>query len=276
MKPNLFEEILRDNVSGSGKILSAVQHELLTVSPKELTTSSLLKQLHRLETQFPHFALLYHFINAVRDFLDSGNTVFALQEFIRKYRSQWEHAQQQAACQLLNNLSLAEKNILLHSNSSAVHTLFRIMAERKMQAVVWQTVSSPVREGLLQSRYLATLGFEVHVFHEDAVSRFIQKMDMAIFGADLIWNDAFLNKVGTLPVCLLFREFQKPVYVLSESRKQIDRKKIPAVRFAQFIHEQPKPAFEIYPDAPSGVIVHNSYFEEVPLHLVTRVFDEKS
>ena len=278
MEPGFFDNILQDNFSGSGKILFRVQETLLSLpSGKPVGVSALQKQLSRLESRFPHFAVLFHFTGALKTFLTRhpSPTGSTLAQFTEQYRARWEKAQAAAAENFLQSIPLSGKSILLHSNSSALHTLFGMLAHRKIRPVVWQTVSSPVNEGVLQAGFLQKSGFQVNVLHEDAVSRFVEQIDMALFGADMVWDTGFLNKAGTFPLALVFRHFGKPVYVLAESRKVIDRQKIGAHRFRRFLQENPKPAEELAPGAPGGVSVHNFYFEAVPLELTNRVFTEK-
>ena len=275
---NIFPKVLKDNLSGSGQILFRVQQSLLQFGQTEENPepTALLKQLEKLEQHFPHFALLFHFLNELKAFVAKNSSVKGrlLEEFVRQYRSRWENTQQKASENLLRNISLSGKNILLHSNSSAIHNLFRIMADRKMFSTVWQTVSSPANEGLKQAEFLKSLGFDVHVFHEDAISKFIKDIDMAVFGADLLWHDSFLNKVGTLPLALTFRYFKKPVYVLAETRKQISTTIVSKERGQQFFEEKPKSAKELMPVTFPGLRIHNYYFDSVPLSLVEQVFTE--
>ena len=278
MKPGFFEDVLQDNFSGSGNILFRVQERLMSLPPdKPVNVPALRRQLDIVENRFPHFALLFHFLREVRAFLEnqSSPTGLALARFTSRYRARWENAQQKAAENFLQSIPLAGKNILLHSNSSALQTLFKMLAEREIRPVVWQTVSSPVNEGALQAGFLQSLGFRVNVLHEDAVSRFARQLDMVLFGADLIWEEAFLNKTGTFTLALALRYFGKPVYVLAESRKVINRQAVPAERFQQFLQEEPKPAGELVPGGRKGFTVLNFYFEPVPLKLADRVFTEK-
>ncbi len=276
MTRDIFAKVLKDNLSGSGQILFLIQQSLLQFIRTEENPepTALLKKL---EQRFPHFALLFHFLNELKAFFVKNPSAKGrqLEEFIIQYRNRWGNTQQKASENLLRNLSLSGKNILLHSNSSAIHNLFRVMADRKIFTTVWQTVSSPANEGLKQAEFLKSLEFDVHVFHEDAVSKFMTNIDFAIFGADLLWDDSFLNKVGTLPLALIFRHFQKPVYVLAESRKKIDTSAISEKRLRQFLDEQPKPEEEITENPVPGIQVHNYYFEAVPLSLVDRVFIEE-
>ncbi|UBM62309.1 hypothetical protein LA303_13055 [Candidatus Sulfidibacterium hydrothermale] len=278
MKSQLFTDILQDNFSGSGAILDAVQKQLNSFPPEQsLDIPDILKQLDKLEQTFPHFALLYHFLKTLRHFLSNKNRVqgVALKQFVEQYRKKWENTQQKAAENFLENTTVSGKNILLHSNSSAIRQLFSQMASARLFPEIWQTVSSPVNEGILQAVFLEKLGFRVHLFHEDSISQFVRQIDFALFGADLWWDNYFLNKIGTFPLALFFHHFNKPVYVLAEKRKKIALSEISEKRFQQMIHENPKPAKEILPQTENNIQVHNFYFEIIPSKFVTRFFTEE-
>ncbi len=277
MKSQLFTDILQDNFSGSGAILDAIQKPLSSFPPEQtLDIPDILTQLDELEQTFPHFALLYHFLTALRHFLSTKNRLqgIALKQFIEQYRKKWENTQQKAAENFLMHVDVSGKSILLHSNSSAIRQLFSQMASQGLFPEIWQTVSSPVNEGILQAVFLEKLGFRVHLFHEDSISLFVRQMDFALFGADVWWDEFFLNKTGTFPLTLVFRHFHKPVYVLAEWRKKINLKEMPEERFRKMIQENPKPAEEIFTEPVKNVRVHNFYFEAIPLKLVTRFFTE--
>ena len=278
MEQHLFSGVMQDNLSGSGKILTQVQQELLSIpGKKRIIVSSLLSRLSVLENRFPHFALLFHFLEDLRHFLKDKESLTGnkLADFVWQYQKNWENTQQKAAENLLGKLSLSGKTVLLHSNSSSLQVLFRELKKRAVFPAVWQTVSSPAGEGLKQAEALQKLAFPVSVFHEDAVAKFIDRIDMLLLGADLIWEEAFLNKTGSLPLALVFQHFGKPVYVLAEKRKQISRKRVKAERFNRFLHENPKPEKEIFPSRNKNIAVYNYYFEAVPLSLITRLFTEE-
>jgi len=170
----------------------------------------------------------------------------------------------------LTALSFEEKNILLHSNSSALQSLFAELAKRKNFPTLWQTVSAPVNEGLLQAKVLKRLGFDVHLFHEVAISKFSKNIDFVIFGADVVTDQFFINKVGTYPLALMMKQVNKPVFVLSEIRKQRTGEE---VNQSELVAETPK-SFKDIIENPDGLTVHNYYFEATPLSLIKQVFTE--
>ncbi len=278
MQFNLFSDVLEDNLSGSGEIVRKVQQRLLALPAEAVFSVPLMRdQLDLLEAKFPHFALLFHFVSFLRDVLSDSKRVSGeeLGRRVTEYLQRWDYVQQRASENFLKNVSPAGKQILLHSNSSAIHNLFALLSSEKIFPEVWQSVSSPAGEGVKQAQALLRMGFRVHLFHEDAVSKFMDRVDMAVFGADLLWNDGFLNKIGTYLLALMCRRFGKPVYVLAESRKKVDAAQTGKERFERFLREEPKPPEELAADH-TGLKVHNYYFEAVPLSLVSQVFLENT
>ena len=116
------------------------------------------------------------------------------------------------------------------------------------------------------------MGFNTNLVHEDALSNFIGKIDMAILGADLILDNRFLNKTGSFPIVLLFNYFKKPVFVLAERRKKISINNIQHHQLQKLTIETEKPAPELFADSDKGIAIHNLYFEFTPLSLVKNVF----
>jgi len=272
----LINSILNDNFSGSGMILFKTQEALLVMaqSDKDMDTSELLKDLSLLKRQFPLFAVLHHFINEMEFFIQQKGEIDG-DELIRRienYRKQWQNAQRKASEKILTGLSFERKNILLHSNSSVLQSLFAELAKRKIFPTIWQTVSAPVNEGILQAKVLNRLGFKVHLFHEVAISKFVKQIDFALFGADVVTDDFFMNKVGTYPLSLMMRQENKPVFVLSEIRKHRTGEEL---NLMELLNEPPKPTEEISNDA-DGLTVHNYYFDATPLSLIKQVFTESN
>lgn len=271
---NRFRDIFNDRVSGSGSILKKLEDELLTLGSLQPTipVPELISDLEKLKNVFPQFALFHHFITVLLDYLSSRELLSGdqLTEFIQTYRQKWKGSQSQAAEQLLREVSFQNKNVLLHSNSSAIHCLFDKHSERNEKPVLWQTLSSPANEGKIQAEILNSKGYDVHLFHEDALSKFIHQIDFAILGADFISDTFFINKSGSFPLSLILQHFQKPVYVLAEKRKYLSEKE--SAEF-NLLKELPKPSDEIA-QTSQNIKIHNFYFEAIPLTLIKKVFTE--
>ncbi len=272
----LFGNILSDNVSGSGTILDGIINNLSDYLQKngKIDIRTLSAELDEVLEKFPGFALLRHFVSVYkREYENRGEADSKdVQNFIFYYRKKYDGAQQKVSERFIEKVNLNGKSVLLHSNSSAIKNLFETLKRKNIFPEVWQTVSSPANEGVIQGEFLNKLGYNVNLFHEDAVSLFIKKIDMALFGADMVFNDFFVNKTGTYPLCLMMKEFGKKVYVIAEERKKIDIRKTDGTLLNKLLAEHPKPENELAKINAGTIKVHNYYFEKIPLSSVNEVF----
>ena len=272
---NLFNDIIADNESGSGTILRKVQTRLIEFGENKSDISIYLLhgEVQSLLNQFSQFGLLIHFLGAFKRFLVkekiAGNQ---LSSFINTYQEKWRNVQNQASLKMISEIDFIEKQVLVHSNSSAIHNLFYQLKSLQPKPVVWQTYSSPAGEGRLQAEIISDLGCQVNLIHEDAISKFINQIDFAIFGADIILEDQFLNKTGTFPISLMFNHFNKPVYVLAETRKVFESSELGPDMLHRMKIESKKVDAEIYAAGNQYIHTHNYYFEFTPLSLVKSVF----
>jgi translation initiation factor 2B subunit (eIF-2B alpha/beta/delta family) len=272
-----ISKIIHDHISGSGTILlmtiQAVRNYL--IDDDEADQKILVQELNRLLTGQGGFAVLYHFINQV--FLEiekqTGNT--NLLEFVDNYSKSWEDAQKQVVSEFVKQIPGHKPGILLHSSSTTLQGLFEKMALTGVQATIYQTLSGPLNEGKIQAKFLAALGFRVNMIHESATANFMEDIDMAVFGADVFIADVFINKAGTFPLSLLLRHFNKPVYVLCDSRKIMNAWNLPSLIRSQLLKEEERSEAEIWQDHPGGIFPRNYYFEKIPLKLASRIFTEK-
>lgn len=131
-----------------------------------------------------------------------------------------------------------------------------------------QTASGPINEGRVQAAKLDEKGFDVTFINDAAVAGYIKEIDMAIFGSDGVFDDFFLNKTGTYMYSMLFEHYRKPVYVVSDGRKIVNREKIPEFIFQRFLKEDPKPREELWIDSPANIRIPNYYFEKIPNNMV--------
>ena len=273
---NDIELILSDNKSGSTTVLNntveAVKDYLLR--NERIDKALIGNMLNKLLGRHSNFAVLFHFVNSINSELlkDKNDNLL---EFIENYSRKWATSLDSACRNLLEDVDLRNKNVLLHSNSSAIHKLFALLSEKEIPVTVYQTFSSPAGEGKVQAEFIASLGFRVIFIHEDAVGKFIRDIDLAIFGADLITKKGFLNKTGTFPLSLMFNHYKKPVYVPADSRKVIDIDKLPENISEALMKEKEKSTVELWANPPANINPVNFYFEMTPLMLVRRFYFEE-
>ena len=246
-----FEELSKDNISGSAEFLL---HYVLLLQKgldkgdlkSENDRNFILANLEKLRiTHYPLF-VLQHFINEIIHLLEPGNPKWAtvLSNFLKTYTRIWITVNSKVARQADRILKPVNKTILLHSNSSTIYSLFRLWSENADQIKIIQTESRPVLEGRIQGEMLAKLGYEVKLVVDAAINRYLEETDMVLLGADAVYPDVFINKIGSFNIALNSNRLNKPLYVLTDSRKCWFNQ-IPEILDKPF-NEPPKPGNEIW------------------------------
>lgn len=272
-----IDMIISDTVSGSNAILEKTIREIVSyLQNMSKPDFSLLKiELLRLFSAHPNFAVLFHFINSFLRELQMNPESQSLLAFIAGYSQRWSAGLDQACQNLLHHEDLKSKNVLVHSNSSAIHLLFKKASENAGNVRIYQTISSPGEEGRVQAGKLSQMGFEVYLIHESAAGNFIGNIDFAVFGADVITKDFFINKAGTFPLTLLFNHYHKPVYVLSDSRKILNTDTLPDRITGPMLEEPVKQPQEIWKNPPANVHPVSYWFEKTPIMQITGLITEQ-
>ncbi|HLN53168.1 MAG TPA: hypothetical protein VK212_05625 [Lentimicrobium sp.] len=273
-----IKELIADNYSGSAAILDKLIRCIQTyVNSRDIDTTYIRNYLEKVAGKFPDLAVLNHFLQHFFEFLDrldemelnTNKKKLKIEHFISEYEREWDESIDQAAEKMARLVQFYDKRILLHSNSSSIHILFKHLAVRKIFPSVYQTMSGPVFEGKIQAGILADLGCKVHFINEAAIGRFIHEIDFAVVGADNVFSDGFTNKIGTYPIALVCKEANKPFYVICDSRKRspVDFKS----RTDALLEKEESPS-ELWAKAPESIKPVNYYFEFTPRNLVTAYF----
>jgi translation initiation factor 2B subunit (eIF-2B alpha/beta/delta family) len=269
---NCINKVLSDNVSGSGTITNNIIKCLIIrfAESEYISVNELKNTILKIFKVFPNFTLLFHFLNylavCIEGYENSVTGSFLLY-LVKDYQKQWSNRKQKTAEKFIEEVDINNKNILLHSNSSSVITIFEIAKNKHINCNIWQTVASPVNEGILQAEILAKYGFTVNLIHENAIWNFFENIDMVLLGADLITNDFFINKTGSRNIALM----HKPLFLISEVRKIINKINVSGKLLNMLTREKEKSGYELYVKKYDNIIIHNLYFEKVPHNLVNRI-----
>lgn len=202
-----------------------------------------------------------------------GNSAFnnRLLEFIDEYQRKWKTPIIEAARTMSSEINFHDKKILLHSNSSSLHKVFGYLASKNIFPLIYQTLSGPANEGKDQALVLADMGFELRFIHESATGIFAKETDMMLLGADKIYHDCFINKIGSLSIALLAKYAGKPLYVLADSRKLTGNQLDPET---DNYPGNTRPPEGLWEQPPEKVHPINYYFEKIPNVLVDKFFFE--
>ncbi|ADB58115.1 eIF2B alpha/beta/delta subunit family protein [Archaeoglobus profundus] len=82
--------------------------------------------------------------------------------------------------------------------------------------------SFPRKEGLDMARYLKGRSVDVSIFPDCAMGYAVKVCDLAVVGADAVFKNGIINKVGTLPLALCCRHFSKDCHVIAQPYKFLD------------------------------------------------------
>lgn len=102
---------------------------------------------------------------------------------------------------------------------SRSHTVERGLITAKHVVVL---ESSPGKEGLEMARYLKGRSITVSTFPDSAMGYAVKACDLVVVGADAVFENGFINKVGTFPLALLSKHLAKDFYVVAPSYKFSD------------------------------------------------------
>lgn len=265
-----LEEIRKDHVSGASElsrkaasvfIFFSTQHH---AQSKEKYLQSLLQLGIELISAQPHMASIFNLVNSILYSVEELLPTLALDELVEFSKERAEEFNYNS----LNSIQLiAQHGEKLVENGSKVMTfsasgsILAILKKAKEVGKYFEVIvgeSRPMQEGRLLARFLGNAGIPVTLIADAAMGAFVPKADLLLVGADSISETTFVNKVGTLYLCLLSREYNVPLYAACERSKFISSAWLPS----SFASGNPK---EILDHELLNVKVENPYFEKIPL-----------
>lgn len=161
-----------------------------------------------------------------------------------------------------------ESRAFTHSRSSTVLLVIKMALKAGKRLAVIATESRPMMEGRALATELSGLGANVTLIADADAAGGIEQADLVLLGADALTPSHVVNKIGTRLIALAARELGKPVYVVCDTSKFIS-----STRGIRGLRNRQDSA-ELWPDAPDGVAVLNTYFEATPLPFFTTIITE--
>ncbi|MDI6840940.1 MAG: hypothetical protein QMD71_08870 [bacterium] len=155
-----------------------------------------------------------------------------------------------------------KKVVLTYSYSSTVFEALRTLNEIS----VFISESRPNFEGRKLALKLREAGLKVIFITEAEISRFIRDVEVIVVGADRVTEDSVINKVGTLAIAIMAKEFKVPCYVVCGIDKFLSKKEAK-------VEEIPENPNEIWTE--NGIKILNFYFEEIPIKYFTGIITEQ-
>ena len=263
-----FSQILEDNRSGSVKVLHNFIIWLKRLAESGLGLELLIEHIGEKLKQVCETHQNLVVVDSFREafLLDSHQFLNTKEivEWIVNYEQIWENTNKVLASLLMGEEEFGGKTILVHSNSHTIVEVLKYLKQKGYSFDVIQTESRPMFEGRQQSLDLLEHGIAVIFITDSSVAKIMPDVDMILLGADQFNQQGFLNKIGSYTIALAAKQLSKPVYVLTDSRKEVE----------SFSESNQQPRQEVWPDSPDEINIVNHYFEVVPLSLVTRLITE--
>lgn len=171
----------------------------------------------------------------------------------------------EATVRLAAGLVRSRSVVLTYSNSTAVRlALWRAMAGGKA-FVVACSESRPMNEGVALAKFLAERGIQAHLVVDAGLFDWLGIADLVLVGADAVFSQGIVNKIGTEPLLQAARRIGVPAYVLADSSKWLPD------RLARCWRVRPESPAEITALRHPNLVIHNRYFDQSALNLVTGI-----
>ncbi|MCB0283757.1 MAG: hypothetical protein H6627_10600 [Calditrichae bacterium] len=212
----------------------------------------------------------YNFVNFFkRIYTDEISRTELIESLLGKLDSQNEELQTNAENVALNGSKIIANfnKILTYSNSSVVFKLFQKATAQKRKFEVYCLKSDPPGEGLDLAEKLSKMDVKTTIVPDTQAGIVMDEMNIVYVGADRLYENGFVNKSGTLAVCLLAKQFNVPVYLVSETSKIL-------LESERSIKSSERDSKEVY-EKENEISVINSYYEKIPYNLVQKVICEE-
>jgi translation initiation factor eIF-2B subunit delta len=115
---------------------------------------------------------------------------------------------------------------------------------------------------------LAAHGVPVELFTDAALMASVSEADLVLLGCDALFPNRFVNKAGTHALLRMTRTARVPAFVIADSFKFL-----PISMKSSFQIREENPA-EVWSRKHRYLRIRNSYFEEIPIRLVSGVVTE--
>jgi len=277
-----ISDILSDNTSGSFTITSKSISTYIEYLEKEKNSKIDLETVFEniqnaakeLVKSQPNMALIrrtnYSFVSYFKRFLKAEKS---RQEIMEMMISKLQETEKELNGNLKtisesgSRLITSFNKVLTISNSTIVRHIFEHADKLKRKFEIYCLKSDPPLEGVKLAELMNKRNIKTTIVADSQAGVALSEMNIVLLGADRLYEDGFVNKAGTLAVCLLAKHYNVPVYLAVETIKILKESE----RSIKPVERDPA---EVY-NGNKNIDVLNSYYEKIPLNLVNKVICEE-
>ena len=271
------ENKLVESVNSMQQAAKTTSSLISLISDNKVSSSvrDMLKGLRTIVTEKPNIASVNHFINHFLLQIDPENQPIVIKEMLEVFHERWKNVDRKTA-EVANSLfDFENKTILLHGKEIAVQSLVELLNVNQKKTNIIQLISHQDVLGKEQASDLSALDINVKVIDDAGAGKYLEQADVILMGCEIVMHETFIVKSGAHILCAAAKHYGKPVFVLSDTRKILNKKYFPQSVLDRFIGKYEKSPDELWKDPPENVEVIFDYIEEVPNHMVTKFVFEK-
>jgi translation initiation factor 2B subunit (eIF-2B alpha/beta/delta family) len=276
--PQLLQRLQADNTSGATALVELALDILAafarpTVTPQPHDFGSALEALvGAVLAAQPSMAVLITLaqqaLQACPDGLPPATARQQLQQALAAFRRHVRESTE-ALCQQVITILPPRSTVLTYSHSATVIAALRYAHSHGHVRRVLLSESRPAYDGRPQARALLEYGIAVEYSIDIALLERLPEADVVLVGADAVFPDRLINKLGTHALAQLAHLQGVPCFSLSTSSKFLPA---PAAALLRIVDHA---GAEVWPEAPGGLRLSNRYFDATPLGLLSGIVSER-
>jgi translation initiation factor 2B subunit (eIF-2B alpha/beta/delta family) len=253
-------------------LITMLQDNKISASVREM-----LNGLSVLIKDQPNITAVNHFINHFLLKLNPEDQPIVLKELLEVFHERWKNVDRKTADVAFQLIDFEDKTILMYGADKIMQSLVEACLTHQKKIKVIQALSKNDTAGKEQVEAILKHNISVTVTEIHNIARLKDEIDYIFLPAEIIMTDVFVSKSGAHLLASLGQLYNIPVYVLSDTRKILNKKYFPASVLETFVGESKKNSADVWKNAPSGVQVLNNTLEQVPNELITHfIFEQKS
>lgn len=157
--------------------------------------------------------------------------------------------------------------IMTHCHSHSVVEILREAKKQGKEFKVIVTETRPLYQGIKTAKDLLKSKIKVVYAEDSAMGYFMKDVTKVLVGCDAILPDgSIVNKIGTLPMAIVAREFGKPVHVAGGSIKVTKEVDLEMRKASEIIEPKKLP----------GAKIVNPAFDVTPSDFIESIVTEKA
>ncbi len=258
-KANQLDRILSNKTLGSSELVELLNDYFLSIHKNQTVIS---RSISLVKINLGHFEDVNSYLDQIQSVLKTEKGLINfLNGYSKKQKDKFEIIFERIYPRL-NSLNC----VITLSRSGSVLNILKLWYKKNKKIRVVVCESRPKLEGRLMAKSLARAGIKTELITDAMMGLYIQDVDSAIIGADIILkNGNIVNKVGSKSLALFCREYKKPFFVVTTKSKFSSSNKFKAKE------ENPK---EILDNRIKNLSVSNIYFEVIERKFITKIFTE--